>query len=122
MRALGSWENTVTVTDVEDIGKITAEVVWAGEELKNEVVFAAGDTISYGDLANAVEAKQGFPVERVEWSLPHLKENLAKDAENGIKRYRVVFAEGKGVAWDKSQTLNAKRHLQLKSVKQWLGM
>jgi len=50
VRALGSWQNTVTVTDVEDIGKVTAEVGWDGDGIRNEVVFIAGDTISYRRL------------------------------------------------------------------------
>jgi NmrA-like family len=121
VRALGGWDNRVTVTDVEDIGKMTAEVVWAGEGIKNDIVFVAGDTISYGDLANAVEKHQASPsIEKVEWTVPYLKAELAKDPDNGIKKYRVVFAEGKGVAWDMSTTLNVKKGIQLQTVKQWL--
>lgn len=120
VRALGSWGNRVTVTDVEDIGKMTAEVVWAAEGIKNDVVFIAGDSISYGELARDVEESQNAAVEKIEWTVPYLKEELAKDLDNGIKKYRVAFAEGKGVAWDKTKTLNAKRSIQLRTVKQWL--
>jgi hypothetical protein len=123
VRALGGWDNRVTATDVEDIGKMTAEIVWAGEGIENNIAFIAGDTISYGDLADAVEEHQTSSrasIEKIEWTVPYLKEELAKDPDNGIKKYRVVFAEGKGVAWDMSKTLNVKRGIQLQTVKQWL--
>jgi hypothetical protein len=120
VRALGTWDNIVTITDVEDIGKMTAEVVWSGSDIRNEVVFIAGDTISYGSLAEVVEEGQDSPIKRVKWTAQYLKEELAKDPENSIKKYRVVFAEGKGVAWDLSNTLNFKREIQLQTVKQWL--
>ena len=94
-RALGIWQNTVTVTDVEDVGKVTAEVGWDGDGIRKEVVFIAGDTISYEDLTEAAEEVQSSPIERIEWTVQYLKEELVRDPENSIKKYRVVFAEAK---------------------------
>lgn len=37
------------------------------------------------------------------------------DLKNGIMKYRVVFAEGRGVAWDDRGAFNAKRG----SVEEW---
>jgi hypothetical protein len=54
MGALGSWQNIDTVTDAENIGKLTAEVSWDGDVIRNEVVFIAGNTISDEGLAEAV--------------------------------------------------------------------
>jgi len=120
VRALGSWENLVTVTDVKDIGRMTAEVVLAEPELKNQVVFIAGDSISYDTLAYVVEKVYGKEVNREEWTVPALKDDLAKDPDNGIKKYRVVFAEGRGVAWDRNVTLNFKKGIILQTVELWL--
>jgi hypothetical protein len=119
VRALGSWENRVTVTCVEDIGLMTTEVVF-GEAEWNRVVFVAGDTVSYGKLADVLEEVGGKEVKRIEDSVETLKGELAKDPENGIKKYRVVFAEGTGVAWDIEKTLNAERGIELQSVERWL--
>ena len=55
-------------------------------------------------------------VRRVERSVPVLKDELAKDP---IKKYRVVFAEGKGVSWDVGNTFNAQRGIEVLSVEQW---
>src|ERR1700722_10277445 len=45
VNALGSWDNAVTVTTAEDIGALTAEIVFAEPRFVNEVVHVAGDTI-----------------------------------------------------------------------------
>lgn len=103
VRALGSWSNTVTVTDVDDIGRMTTEVVWNGYTLRNKVGFVAGHTIWYNELSTVVDDIQGSSVNKVEWVVPQLKEELSKDPENSIKRYRVVFAGGTDVSWDKSK-------------------
>ena len=117
VRALGAWDNRVTVTDVDDIGRVVAEVVFAAPELKYEVVFVAGDTISYRRLADVVEESLKRKVERVEWTVANLKQELAADPTNIMKKYRVVFAEGVGVAWDMSTAFNAKRSIDMLDVK-----
>ncbi len=47
------------------------------------------------------------------------QEELAKDPHNAIKKYRVVFAEGKGVSWDMAGTFNAQRGIKVVDVEQW---
>jgi hypothetical protein len=44
---------------------------------------------------------------------------LAKDPANAIKKYRVVFAEGKGVSWDMGKTFNAQQGIGVTSVERW---
>jgi hypothetical protein len=119
VRALGGWENEVTVTAVEDIGRMVAEIVFVERETEG-VVFVAGDTISYGQLADVVEKSIGESVEREEWTVPALKTKLATDPKNGTIKYQVVFAEGNGVAWKLDQTLNSRRGIHLKTVEEWL--
>ena len=119
VHALGSWETAITVTTPEDIGALTAEIVFAEPHVVNRVMYTAGDTITYARLADIVDAVLGRKVQRVEWSVPELKAELAKDPKNGIKKYRVVFAEGKGVAWEMDQTFNAERGISVMSVEQW---
>ena len=67
VRALGSWENRVTVSTVEDIGSIAARIVCASEselETKNKIVYMAGETISYVRLAEVVKIVLGKKVRR----------------------------------------------------------
>jgi len=41
--------------------------------------------------------------------VPRLKDELAKDPDDPIKKYRVVFAEGKGLSWEVDKTFNAQQ-------------
>jgi hypothetical protein len=96
VRALGGWDNSVTVTTPEDIGALTADIVFARQpKFKNEVVYTAGDTVSYGCLVDIVERVLGSKVAREVWSVPRLKQDLPGDPKNAIIKYRLVFAEGR---------------------------
>ncbi|KAI9797683.1 MAG: hypothetical protein M1833_005344 [Piccolia ochrophora] len=119
VRALGRWDNRVTVTTPRDIGRVVAEIVWAAEEVGG-VVFTAGDTVSYRQVADVVEKVLDRKFAREEWTDGMLEEELAKDPENGIKKYRAVFAKGSGVAWDAEKTFNAAKGMQLQGVEEWV--
>lgn len=121
VRALGSWETRVTVTDASDIGRMVAEVVYDGRNIHHQIVYIAGDTISYGDLARLVEETTSRKVTKELWSVDKLEEDLSKDPDNGIKKYRIVFAQGTGTAWDKTKTLNNERGVPLLDVRGWLA-
>ena len=120
--ALGGWDNEVTVTAPQDIGKVVAEVVWTEPELSG-VMYTAGATSSYATIADAVTKVQrgrGLTVRRELATIGHLRRELASDPDNGLKKYRVVFAEGKGVAWDEADTFNRKRGMSLCGIEKWL--
>jgi len=119
VKALDSWENGVTVTTPRDIGRITARVVGEEPRVRNEVVYTAGETITYGKLADVVEEVTGRMVDREVWTVNGLKRELKDDPENGLKKYRVVFAEGKGVSWGIEKTFNAKKGLEVQDVLGW---
>ena len=120
VRALGSWQNRVTVTAAEDIGKMTAEVVFGEPKIRNDVVFIAGDTVTYDRLASVLEESLGRSVDRVEWTMDILREELKKDPTNTLKKYRIVFAEGRGVAWDKEESFNRKQGLDMIDLETWV--
>lgn len=94
VRALGGWDTKVIVTTPRDIGGVAAEVVWAAPEFMG-VVFTAGETASYGQVTVVLEKVLGEKVDREVWSVDMLKEELVKDPEDWLKKYRVVFAEGR---------------------------
>ncbi|KAH7350604.1 saccharopine dehydrogenase-like oxidoreductase [Rhexocercosporidium sp. MPI-PUGE-AT-0058] len=116
VRALGGWENKVSVTTPEDIGRLTAMIVLAEPKIRNEIVYVAGETVSYGRFADIVERVTGKKVKREVWSVDFLKRELAEDPENVIKRYRVIFGEGKGVSWDMERTFNRQRGIEVADV------
>jgi hypothetical protein len=78
VNALGSWDTSVTVTTPEDIGALTVRVVLATPRITNQVVYTAGDTLSYGQLADKLDAALGKHVQRVQWSVPMLRAELAQ--------------------------------------------
>jgi NmrA-like family len=119
IHALGSWDTAVTVTTPEDIGLLTAEIVFAEPRIVNRVVYTAGDTVTYKRLADIVDSVLDRKVRRLEWSVPFLKDELAKDPNDAIKKYRVVFAEAKGVSWDVGKTFNAQRGIEVLGAEQW---
>lgn len=120
VNALGSWDTEVSVTTPEDIGVLTAKLLLTGDDINNQIFYTAGDTLSYGQLADLIDSVLGRTVSRTEWTVPLLVADLKTTPDDVIKRYRVVFAEGKGVAWDKNQTFNAQNDIAVTTVEQWM--
>ncbi len=119
VRALGSLDTAVTVTTPEDIGALTAEICFAEPRIVNTIVYTAGDTVTYAQLADIVDSILSRQVRRVEWSVSELQNELAKDPDDSLRKYRVVFAQGKGVSWDINKTFNAQRGISVMNVEQW---
>ena len=120
VHALGGWDTAVTVTPPEDIGRLTADILFAEPKIADQVVYTAGDTITYGRLADTVDAVLGRRVERRTWDVPLLEAELTRDPDNALKKYRAVFAIGRGVAWDTSTTFNAQRGIPVVDVETWM--
>lgn len=120
VHALGSWDNAVTVTTADDIGALTAEIVFAKPRMANQVVYLAGDTVTYGRLADTIDAMLGLRTRRVEWSVPRLQAELAAEPDSLLRKYRVVFAAGAGVSWSRARTFNAQRGIAVCGIEQWM--
>ena len=91
-------------------------IVFAEPRFRNEVVYIAGDTVSYGQVADIVERVTGKNVKRELWGIDFLKAESTADPENVTKKYRVVFAEGKGLSWGLETTFNGKRGNEVTDV------
>lgn len=120
VHALGNWDNAVTVTTADDIGMLTAEIVFTEPRIRDEIVYVAGDTVTYGQLADAIDAMRGVKSQRVTWSVPQLKRELATEPDDSLRKYRAVFAEGAGVSWHKAHTFNAQKQIAVCSMEQWM--
>jgi uncharacterized protein YbjT (DUF2867 family) len=118
VRALGDWTHKVTVTDVHDIGRVLARILSGDVDAENTVLYVAGNTVSYGELADIVAKVSEMSVAREAWSVPYLEEDLRKDPENGIKKYRLVFAR-EGVWWNMDQTVNEKLGMDMLRVEEY---
>ncbi|MBB4101049.1 aromatic alcohol reductase [Sphingomonas kyeonggiensis] len=121
VHALGSWDNRLTVTTSEDIGRLTASILAHEPPIRDEVVYVAGDTFSYAQLARMVEAHLGRDVERVLWDFGKLRSEVAMHPEDGMRKYRLAFARDSGVAWDKERTFNATHGIEVTDVPAWLN-
>ena len=120
VHALGSLDTAVTLTTPDDIGVLTAEIVFFEPTIRNEIVFLAGDTVTYGEVADKLEAALGRPFSRSEWTIPFLMEELARDPQNMMRKYRAVFAQGRGVAWDKTGTFNHRNAVPVTDLTAWI--
>lgn len=106
VHALGSLDTAVTLTTPDDIGVLTAEIVFFEPTIRNEIIFLAGDTVTYGEVADKLEAALGRPFKRSVWTVPFLMEELANDPNNMMRKYRAAFAIGRGMSWPKAGTFN----------------
>lgn len=119
VNALGSWDTEVTLTTPEDIGVLTAEIVQTRPRIANQVVYVAGDTITYRELAEIVERTRGGQVIRNEWTVASLLHDLDRNSDDGLQKYRAVFGQGRGVAWPKAGTFNATRGIPTTTTEEW---
>jgi len=120
VHALGSLDTAVTLTTPDDIGALTAAVVFAQPRIRNEIVFLAGDTVTYGEVADKLQAGLGRPFSQSEWTEQYLLDELARDPQNMMRKYRAAFAQGRGVAWDKSGTFNQRHAIPVTDVSSWI--
>lgn len=120
IHGLGDWQTKVTVTTPEDIGRLTTEILLAEPRIVNEVIYVAGDTISYGRLAEVIERVTGQIFEKEIWTLDKLRTDLAKTPDDVMARYRAAFALGDGMWWEKSGTFNARNGYETTDVEQYL--
>ncbi|KAF3763257.1 hypothetical protein M406DRAFT_94269 [Cryphonectria parasitica EP155] len=120
VRALGSWENKVTVTTPVDIGRMTAEMVWHPESTLDRVVYIAGETVSYGQLADILEETLELGLAREEWRMDFLRARLRENPDTLWYKYQCIFGDGKGVSWDLHETLNGQRGIKMMTVKEYV--
>jgi len=122
---LGRWGDRVTVTGPEDIGRVTAKIVGRalgadGRGVRNQVLFVASDTVTYDTLAEIVGEVTGQAVRRgEEVSLEQAREELRKDPGGVVKKYRVIWVDGKGVSWPLEKTFNVRNGIPMEDVETW---
>ncbi|KAF3941663.1 hypothetical protein ABW19_dt0205261 [Dactylella cylindrospora] len=122
VRALGGWDNKVTLTAAEDIGVLTAKIVYERMNGRGEdgIVYIGGDTVTYKDIADAVEDKVGKSVERRVLDLKTLKKQAEKEPDNKLTRYQIVFGEGEGCSWEVKDTYNEKNGIKAWTLREWM--
>ncbi|MFS4429585.1 aromatic alcohol reductase [Chryseobacterium sp. S90] len=119
INAIGGWDTAVTLTTPDDIGRLTAEIFFTEPEIENEIVYIAGDTITYGDLADIAESLSGQKYKRRLSDINEITNDLKNDPTNFVKKYRSIFGAGRGVSWSLEKTFNGKNRIPTTSAKQW---
>ncbi|KAH9906189.1 NAD(P)-binding protein [Xylariomycetidae sp. FL2044] len=131
VRALGSWETRVTLTTPRDIGRVAAALVLdrRGDEEEDTgeegVVFAGGDTVTYGRVAELVRERfgdddQDQKWETEVWDLESLGRRRQERPGDSWVKYQMVFAKGEGTAWDLERTVNRKRGMEMTGLEAYL--
>ncbi|KAK4454876.1 isoflavone reductase [Podospora aff. communis PSN243] len=118
--ALGGWEDEVTVTEVGDIGRVVAELVYVPDGTEDKVVYVAGDTVSYGEVAEVLERVYGGEWRREVLSGDAAAEEARRKPGDGMAKYRSVFAAGKGTAWEVERTVNYERGMKMVGLEEYV--
>lgn len=121
VHALGSIDNTITLTTPDDIGMLTAAIVFTTPRIRNEIVYIVGDTLTYAEVADKLQSALGRPFSCTEWSEQYLMDKLVLNPQDMMSKYRAVFAQGRGVAWDKKQTFNERHDIPVTDVAAWIN-
>ncbi|HFZ8993347.1 TPA: aromatic alcohol reductase [Citrobacter freundii] len=118
--APGGWDTQVTVTSPADIGRLTTAIYLHQPRIVNEVIFVAGETTSYGKLAETIERVTRQTFTRGIYPLPALLEALRLHPDDQMLRYRAAFARGDGMWWPMRETWNAQHNLPTQDIESWL--
>ncbi|CAN8097593.1 unnamed protein product [Discula destructiva] len=120
VRALGDWQNKVTVTTPEDIGRVTADIVVRPEGTVDRVVYIGGETISYGQVADTLDETMGFEFDRWRWDLDFLRDRQKRHPDNLWYKYQRIFGDGTGIWWDQETTLKSQRGIEMTTVRDYI--
>lgn len=119
--ALGDWQYAVTLTTPDDIGLLTAEIFFHRPTFRNEVVFIAGDTLTYSELADLMQIHWNGEINRKLLDRNNLQDDVHNNPDDVGAKYRLAFARPDGVAWSKNNTFNYHQRIETTTASQWLA-
>ncbi|KAI1393204.1 NAD(P)-binding protein [Hypoxylon trugodes] len=120
LRALGKWDAELSLTTSKDIGRMAAEIAYEPGDVSHQVVYIAGDTVTYEKVAGLVEKRFGGQWTKELWDEETLSGKLREKPGDGMIKYASVWAAGRGVAWDMEKTINAQRGIELQGLESYL--
>ncbi|AWP34831.1 aromatic alcohol reductase [Pantoea eucalypti] len=119
--ALGDWQHAVTLTTPEDIGQLTADIFFHQPTFQNEIIYIAGDTLTYSELADLMRDHWGAEVNRKLLDRQKLQDDVQHNPQDVGANYRLAFARPDGLAWNKSDTYNQRQGIATTTARQWLA-
>lgn len=117
---LGDWQYAITLTTPEDIGRLTATIFFHQPAFRNEIVYIAGDTLTYNQLADLMQEHWETEVKRELRVRKQLQDEVRDNPDDVGAKYRLAFARPDGVAWDKKTTFNYLHGINTTTAAQWL--
>ncbi len=117
--ALGDWNNSLTLTTCEDVGALTIKALFHEPEILDQVVFVAGDTLTFKEIGEKMEKMFFEKFDRLLWDIPTLENNIRNNPDDVLARYRLVFTDS-GVTWPVTETFNFKNNIEVVDVEQWV--
>ena len=121
VRALGDAHFALTLTTPEDIGMLTAAIFFHQPTLANQVVYVAGDTVTYHQITEILSEHYGRKFALQVDDIASLRAKNETSPDDMSAAYSLAFARPDGVSWDKSQTFNARQGIAVTDVKGWLA-
>lgn len=118
---LGDWQYAVTLTTPEDIGRLTAEIFFHQPTFHNEIVFIAGDMLTYSELADLMQTHWNAEVNRKLLVRKKLQNDVRLNPDDVGAKYRLAFSRPDGVAWSKEKTFNYLQGIETTTAAQWLA-
>lgn len=119
VRALGDWQHALTLTSCEDIGKLTVEILFHQPEILDQVVFVAGDTLTFEEIFDTIDGLFADGFDRQLWDIPQLEKEVQSSPDNVFNRYRLVFTHP-AVTWPMSATFNYQHNIPTVGVGRWM--
>lgn len=118
---LGDWQYAITLTTPEDIGLLTATIFFQQPAFRNEIVYIAGDTLTYGELVDLMQSYWKTEVKRELLVRKKLQDEVLRKPDDVGAKYRLAFARPDGVAWNKETTFNHLHSITTTTAAQWLS-
>lgn len=119
VNALGSWEHSLTLTSCEDIGNLTVEILFHQPEIVDQVVFIAGDTLTFKEIAQQLAELFSTEFKHKLSDISELEQVLKEDPDHVFNRYRMIFTHP-GVSWPMSETFNGQNNIPTVSLLRWM--
>lgn len=92
-----------------DIGRSWTVILFEQPTIANRALDMASAAVPYAQLADIVEVVTGRAVRRELLTDARLVFDLAVTPADGMATYRIAFARGDGMWWDKARTYNVAR-------------
>ncbi|KAI0834460.1 NAD(P)-binding protein [Hypoxylon sp. FL0890] len=107
LRALGSWDAKLSLTTARDIGRVAVEIAYDPRDASHQVVYIAGDTVTYSQVAELVQRRYGGKWTKELWDERFLKKMLEERPDDGMLKYT-------------NKTLNGQRGIELQGLESYL--